>query len=153
MSVHSLLPSAPVTCASTMTSPMPLHGSSHTAKRHLLYTCAFDIINFLPCRQRPPTMQATSLQPLAPPRCAELSPSAVSLRCMVSWTCSGWAHVLFTRTVLEPNGFRITLKIMVGYRCTCTRKTEREDQTFDVWNELTTTTTVFLYISPGLFAF
>ena len=43
-----------------------------------------------------------------------------------------WAHVLFARIVVEPNGFTITLKIMVGYRCTCTRKTEREDQTLDV---------------------
>ena len=39
--------SAPITRASTMTSPMPLHGSSHTEKGHLLYTCAFDIIKCL----------------------------------------------------------------------------------------------------------
>ena len=43
-----------------------------------------------------------------------------------------WAQVLHTRTVLEPNGFTITLKIMVGYRCTCTKKTKREDQTLDI---------------------
>ena len=40
---------------------------------------------------------------------------------MVSWTGSVWAQVLSTRTVLEPTGSTIALKIMVGYRCTCTR--------------------------------
>ena len=72
----------------------------------------------------------------------------VSVRCMVSWTCSFWAHVLFTRTVLEPNGFTITLKIMVGHRCTRTRKTGREDQTLDVGTKFTTATTLFPHIRP-----
>ena len=35
-------------------------------------------------------------------------------------------------TCLEPNGTTITLKIKVGYRCTCTRKPEREYQTHHV---------------------
>ena len=44
VSVHSLLLSAPIICASTTTAPMLLHGSSHIEKGHLLYKCAFDII-------------------------------------------------------------------------------------------------------------
>ena len=82
-------------------------------------------------------MQATSLQPLAPLPCAELSPSADLWMSSVS-ALRGvldvfvWAHVFFTRSVLEPDGSTIALKIMVGHRCTCTRKTEREDQTLDV---------------------
>ena len=48
VSVYSLLPfSAPITCAITMTALMHLHGSSHTEKGHLLYTCALDIIKCL----------------------------------------------------------------------------------------------------------
>ena len=45
VSVHSLLLfSAPITCAITMTALIHLHGSCHTEKGHLLYTCAPDII-------------------------------------------------------------------------------------------------------------
>ena len=36
-----------ITCAITMTALMHLHGSSHTEKRHLLYTCAPDITKCL----------------------------------------------------------------------------------------------------------
>ena len=98
---------------------------------------AFHTTSILLCRHYPPTMQATSLQPLAPLPRAELSPSVHLWMSSVS-ALHGvldvfvWARVLFTRTVLGPNGFNITLKIMIGYRCTCTRKTERKDQTFDV---------------------
>ena len=61
-----------------------------------------------------------------------------------------WADVLFTRELSLSRMASQSLKIMVGYRCTCTRKTEREDQTLDVSNEFTTTTTVFLFISPDM---
>ena len=66
-------------------------------------------------------MQATSLQPLAPLPCAEFSPS-VDLWVSSVGALHGvldvfvWADVLFTRTVLEPSGSTITLKIVVGYQ-------------------------------------
>ena len=56
-------------------------------------------------------------------KCAELSPSVDLWMSSVS-ALHGvldvfvWSHVLFTRTVLESNGFTNTLKIMVAYKRT-----------------------------------
>ena len=47
------------------TSPMPLHGSSHTEKGHLLHTCAFDIMKCLSCRHGMWLMSTTSMTTLS----------------------------------------------------------------------------------------